>query len=356
MEMSKEGKALKGKMIGMLPPFADALILSNCHPSQKEEAHDKEPGLEPELTKALFNSLGAAADLQTVTNGDTTDFTIDIPNPNHVLYKPFFFDRLAEAGKFHTYYEALCHAFPHRKTLMGCSARYFKPLTGCPIVAPQPPATLHITAFVEAVRNLNSEFLVFLRGELEDLIDDDEEDEERVITQECVDSFVAGVFRNVAIQYHYDDCSHPINRMLHMDHIFSAVHMAVTLNGERNVAFVADNGGEPDTLIFKMKSGDAYVTCPAAILHGIETNKLDEKNCSVALQCRTWLSGEEAKIFHKNNEKTFIAVLNALERHPIILPTFSQWEQTFEELKESLAIDVSEEGIHNLVSFHNFLS
>jgi len=295
-----------------------------------------------------------------VKNSDLTRFTIDILPPKHLLFKPFFFDRKREAGRGHIYYEALCHGYPHREVMMGCSARYFGAKDATSVVCPHPPVTLHIAAFIEAVRNLNSDFLDFLRLLLESLVgetgDSGSGDVDATLTQECVDSFMDGIFRNVAIQYHFGAKSHPINQMLHIDHIFSALHMAVTLNGERKVAFVETTQEGYNNVILDMQPGDVYVSCPAAIWHGIETRALNKENCSVSLQCRTWLSAEHARVFHRNNVKTFCAVVSALEKHPIAIPTYSQWLRSFNHLKLTLDIDDSEEGAKSLFSFFNDVS
>lgn len=52
------------------------------------------------------------------------------------------------------------------------------------------------------------------------------------------DSVIDGAFRNVSIQIHYSSCSHTMDLLTHMDHVFSSLHMGVTLHGKRSVGFM----------------------------------------------------------------------------------------------------------------------
>lgn len=72
----------------------------------------------------------------------------------------------------------------------------------------------------------------------------DAEEERLRITQEAVDDFVAGAFQNVAIQLHFGAVSHDRQLLMHYDHVFSALHMAVTLNGQRTTGFAVSHKDE----------------------------------------------------------------------------------------------------------------
>jgi hypothetical protein len=53
-----------------------------------------------------------------------------------------------------------------------------------------------------------------------------------------------GAFRNLAIQFHYGTSSHERQLLMHYDHVFSALHMAVTLNGNRTTSFSVNHKEE----------------------------------------------------------------------------------------------------------------
>jgi hypothetical protein len=271
----------------------------------------KEKNRKLDIFSELLNSL-PDKDIQIIDKKDLDKFSIDILNPENENYKPFFFNRKSEYGENHLYYESLCHGLPTREIIYSCSARYN-------IEIPHQPCTLEIVAFIEAVRNLNKNFIKYIHDSLNKIKDMDKK-----ISQKFID----GIFRNVAIQYHYKQ-SKPMEQLFHVDHILSALHMAITLNGERSVGF-----SKNDLKIIKleMKKGDIYVTTPAFCFHGVEIK--ENKDKSIAIQFRTLLNPIASKILSNNYKKELNQIINhALEKYNIKIPSYQDWSETFENLK-----------------------
>jgi len=131
-------------------------------------------------------------------------------------------------------------------------------------------------------------------------------------------------------------------KTLHMDHINSALHMAVTLNGRRTVGFAREScTSESDFLLLGMKKGGVYVTTPASILHGISVPDLDEDDRSVALQCRSLLSVEDADFWYEkvHCEILFQSVTQALESYgeQFIMPTLEQYNEFYNQRVSNLS-------------------
>jgi hypothetical protein len=57
---------------------------------------------------------------------------------------------------------------------------------------------------------------------------------------------MAGAFRSVSIQLHYAGPSPPLQQVAHQDHVFSALHMGVTLHGRRDLAFMTAGASAKD--------------------------------------------------------------------------------------------------------------
>jgi hypothetical protein len=111
---------------------------------------------------------------------------------------------------------------------------------------------------------------------------------------------------------HYAASSPPLQKVAHQDHVFSALHMGVTLHGRRDLAFMTAGSSATDfvrmlapleniqfeyflvtfqlcefiiswflflyphtvALVLPMTSGDVYVSTPAGILHAVQTSEL----------------------------------------------------------------------------------
>jgi hypothetical protein len=315
----------------------DGVILSNHNITEEYPLQSSRSALDPKLIKRLLNSLGDPDDAFLLTE-DLGAFSIKIISPHHPEFRPVFFDRKNEYGKNHTYYEALCHALPTRDVLSCSSARYYNNHDGNSLMTKHLPCPLPITAFIESVRNINSTFLQHLETSLLSLTQT--YPPEPGNPQEIVKDFINGTFRNVAIQIHYNSPTYERPMLYHMDHVFSALHMAVTLNGRRTIGFSKSRDTVSDftEVSIDMQAGDVYVTTPAAILHGISVDNLEVKDRSVALQCRTLLGPESSKYWSKHVTVLCVEVGKLLAQYPIRLPSYIKWEREYTILENQLII------------------
>lgn len=306
-----------------------------------------QPAIELRLAQAMLDSLGTLSDTQLVGQDDSQDFTIDMHDPTQPGYKPFFFNRRSEYGRKHTYWEALCHTVfvesnnPADHVLKSASARYANRREGTAIDSLLIPATPEIGAFVDAVRAINAEYLDKLRDALVSSLN---------LAPALAQTFVDGVFRNVAIQYHFNEPSLTAAETMHLDHINSCLHMAVTLNGHRTVAFAKS---QADPLELVMHKGDVYLTTPAAILHGIGVPKLSEADRSVALQLRTFLPVDKAnELYAVDVGRLCLVILEQLKCCKIRMPTFEEWQKFLEKRKQ---LQVGKEGeAKRTITFTNY--
>ncbi|KAL6076429.1 hypothetical protein QOT17_002968 [Balamuthia mandrillaris] len=375
------GLTYKGSFIGRygneLPP---AVLLAG------------QPALEPALAEALLASLGLDLnEAVLVKKSDLENFSVTLENPVHAgeVYKPFFFDRQDEYGKGHAYWESLVHTADYEPLLKQpatdaqegdeekvkdnekaeeavvgsplfiktASARFTNRTAEASIETLLPPASLAICAFVDALREVNHEFLEELQKCLL-------EDGEGLLPEALVKRFVDGVWRNIAVQYHFSGASRSTEQTLHLDHVNSALHMAVTLHGQRAVAFARPSASEAETslgfslLELAMNKGDVYLTSPTAILHGISVGQRSKEDRSVALQLRTLLSVEDANqlAYGKQGQLRCLlgSVLKTLDRCQTLVrvPTLQEWDDCRQKRLEVLRRHSEEEGASSSSNGH----
>jgi len=198
---------------------------------------------------------------------------------------------------------------------------------------------MKISAFIDAMRDLNSEFLLKLKETiLQRALLNKQDGKNCTITEELTQRWIDGAFCNVAIQYHFNKASLSVSDTMHVDHINSALHMGVTLNGRRKVGFAK---GTFDFLEMDMNIGDIYLTTPAAIYHGIGVPTLKEEERSVSLQLRSFLSVDDANEWAKNDVNRnvlFLSTTEALEKYGdgFRIPTLSEWEGFYNKRVENL--------------------
>jgi len=162
------------------------------------------------------------------------------------------------------------------------------------------------------------------------------------ISDDIVHEFVDGAWRDVAIQIHFSGASRNLENLMHFDHVFSSLHMAVTLNGTRTVGFGKKYGQtNVENHLLHLAAGDVYCTTPAGILHGVCTDVLQSENRSVALQCRTLLGSKASKVWNAHTTQLCIIVSKALLQHPIHLPTYTQYEAMYNEMLSSSVVDAA---------------
>eukprot|EP01124_Arcella_intermedia_P035499 TRINITY_DN9063_c0_g1_i1.p2 TRINITY_DN9063_c0_g1~~TRINITY_DN9063_c0_g1_i1.p2 ORF type:complete len:149 (-),score=44.67 TRINITY_DN9063_c0_g1_i1:255-701(-) len=123
--------------------------------------------------------------------------------------------------------------------------------------------------------------------------------------------------------------------LLHQDHIFSSLHLALTLSGHRTVGLVTSSAPSEgyQYLLMHMNPGDIYITTPAGVLHGIEMEEMQGNECSVAIQFRWWMAQEVAESWARAQGEMCAAVAEALRAHPLRMPTYEEWVVVFEGLK-----------------------
>lgn len=142
------------------------------------------------------------------------------------------------------------------------------------------------------IKNLGFSFSLVTIARITKILDEKSQDK-LPLSNEMADSVIDGAFRNVSIQIHYSSCSHTMDLLTHMDHVFSSLHMGVTLHGRRSVGFMTPGDNPYNNIrinhhfssfslyfihfqakILEMEEGDIYITTPAAILHGIQMEDL----------------------------------------------------------------------------------
>jgi len=116
---------------------------------------------------------------------------------------------------------------------------------------------------------------------------------------------------------HFNNESLPANNTLHFDHINSCIHMAVTLNGTRDVLFCSNNNNNNNNNhTIKLKPNDIYMTSPTYIMHGIYVPKLNNNNASVALQLRTLPPTDIAsELYKKYTKGVCVIICKLLEKY-----------------------------------------
>jgi len=327
-----------GKLSGRLSNH-DGTIQSNHNTNTDYPLHSSSTALDPQLMKRLLESLGDPKEVFLIKSHDLQAFEINIISPQHPEYRPVFFDRKNEYGKNHTYYEALCHCLPHRDVIYSSSARYFNSKQGNSLLTKHLPSPLPITAFIESFRSINSEFLQNLETVLLALTES-HPPPANMNPQTVVKEFIDGAFRNIAIQIHFNSSSYERQMLYHMDHVFSALHMAVTLNGRRVIGFSLSINEIKDfrEVTLAMQPGDVYITTPAGILHGVSMDELTEDERSVAIQCRTLLGAESAKYWCEQVSPLCIEISKLLAKFPLRIPSYDEWEKEHAKLLEKLII------------------
>jgi len=118
--------------------------------------------------------------------------------------------------------------------------------------------------------------------------------------------------------------------------------MAVTLNGHRTIGFglMGSALGQTGTSEFpiSLAPGDVYVTTPAGILHGISVDNLPKNERSVALQCRTLLSGTGAAVWCRHTGELCVEIGTLLENFPLRIPTHAEWEVEFKRMSAEVKV------------------
>jgi hypothetical protein len=291
--------------------------------------------MDPKITKSLKKSLGEITDMQLTRNDDKLAWQLDMPNPlRGNKYKPFFFERGSEYGTEHHYYEALCHASSsnHRFALLPSStARYANRKAKKSFPTVLIPATMPVTAYVDSLRQVNKPFLETLHARIGAL---------EGINAEALDAFMEGLFRNAAIQVHFGGNSEPIERGLHLDHLHSALHMALTLNGTRDILFIRD---EEVRLDHTLAEGDVYVTSPTRVMHGIHVPKCKAKEASISIQLRTLMSCATADSIYPFSDQICDIILDLLREHDGIfsLPSFDEFQQALLAIEAELTTQIA---------------
>lgn len=133
---------------------------------------------------------------------------------------------------------------------------------------------------------------------------------------------------------------------MHLDHINSCIHMAVTINGRRavglNIGETVDEAGmfAPKFFEMGMEKGDIYLTSPTSVLHGIHIEKLSEEDRSVALQLRTLVSVETANalMLRPNVHLLLHSILRLLGEEStdmkVRMPTWDEFQKALQNRKE----------------------
>lgn len=336
----------KGNVSGRVPEPFPAVLLA------------KQPALDQRLVAALLDSFGPLEEVQLVRNDDRKAFTIDMDDPTHPRYKPFFYNRGGEYGRNHSYWEALCHSMPVDSEdpadhlLVSASARYADRRKRKAIGMRMIPGTHEINAFVDALRTVNAEFLDHLRGALlkkEEFLNVDDR-------AGVIDRFIEGIWRNCAVQFHFGAESLSAKHTLHLDHVNSCLHMAVTLNGQRTVGFAVEEWWPDELMELKMEKGDVYLTSPAAIYHGVGVDEASEDARSVALQLRTYLSVADADALTADGSfslyEVILAELDCFQGR-IRMPSFDEWRHHLNERMKLFPKQEDAEAKPGKVQFQN---
>lgn len=324
---ANEKRAIEGQ--GFLEAIYEGPVLGRTDFDGHGVILMKQPAMDPRIVQSMLDSFGPTASLPLTLENDTQEFTIEMQDPTEKGYRPFFYDRQSEYGNDHKYYESLCHTLliespnPQDHVIKSASARFANRRDKLTIDSLLIPATPEIGAFVDAIKDVNQKYLAHLEQSLV----------AAKVAPELAKSFVDGVFRNVAIQYHFGKASKTAKQTQHLDHINSSLHMAVTLNGRRTVAFGLpfSPDGNDNYAMFEMEKGDIYLTSPTAIYHGIGVPTLAEPERSVALQLRTLLNVQDGNRLNEtaNTSVLFNTIRDTLHDYAgkFRIPTFDEYNK-----------------------------
>mmetsp|Transcript_96580 Transcript_96580/g.216299 ORF Transcript_96580/g.216299 Transcript_96580/m.216299 type:complete len:604 (-) Transcript_96580:197-2008(-) len=161
----------------------------------------------------------------------------------------------------------------------------FVPRLGCR--GPARRATRHVMAFAEAFREVNA---IVWSGIIKDL-------KVLAAAPNCSEELqgVCDLFRiamedgrhfGAAEVQHYSGDG--FEGRLHIDGVTSALHLAVTLGGERDLLMTSStevSGAEADD-VFRMRQGDAYLTSPSLFQHKVTFPSCKPENAAVSLHMR----------------------------------------------------------------------
>jgi hypothetical protein len=277
--------------------------------------------LDEKITNDIKSNLKPLDESTIIGLDDMKEWTIEIDNPQIISkYYPPIFNRRSEYAKHHSYFEMLSHASSgsdRHKLIESSNARYAKRYESSYRTTLY-PCTIQIMALIEQIHKLNKQFKLDLTNSL------------KAKSIPHSDEIVSGMFRNVAVQFHFNKPSLPAEKTLHLDHINSCIHIAITLNGTRDILFVDKN---LDRQKITLKPNNVYLTSPTYVLHGIEVPELAEDNASISIQLRTLLSPESATNLYKNHTKDVCAIIcDVLKRYDgkIVLPTYDEYRAELE--------------------------
>lgn len=301
--------------------------------------------LDEKITNDIKSNLKPLDDSMIISLDDMKEWTIEIDNPQIISkYYPPIFNRRSEYAKHHSYFEMLCHSSSgsNRHNLIESSnARYAKRYESSYRTTLY-PCTIQIMALVELIHKLNKQFKLDLIESLKN----------KSIPH--YDEIVSGMFRNVAVQFHFNKPSLPAEKTLHLDHINSCIHIAITLSGTRNILFSDKN---LDRQKITLKPNNVYLTSPTYVLHGIEVPELSENNASISIQLRTLLSPESATDLYKNHTKAVCKVVcDTLKKYDgkFILPSYEEYKTELDAIvKEAFITYSTNTPLPLKVEYHN---
>ena len=278
-------------------------------------------------------------------------WSISINNPE--LYKQYkipFFNRYNEYGDNHIYYEALLHGESDSNNIFNIittSTPRFNDRGEIAINQDLLPANIYIISFIDSFREINSKLLNELEIEL------------KLISFPYIKEFILGLFKNIAIQIHYGEPTKNINTLMHKDLINSAIHLSLTLSGNRDVIFQPNIRKKNNIFTLHCKQQTVYLTSPTKISHGIKVSKINNNNNpSIAIQFRTLLSSKIATKLGQPElrNKLCSVVLKVLKRlnQNIVLPTYQQFYNKYIELIDRANLKLkSKRKINPNIIYHN---
>jgi hypothetical protein len=279
------------------------------------------------------------------------EWSTSINNPEYYKeYKIPFFNRFNEYGDNHIYYEALLHGDSNNIfNIITTSTPRFNNKGEIAICQDLLPANIFIISFIDSFREINNQFLLDLESEL------------NLISFPYAKEFVSGCFKNLAIQIHSGEPTRNVNTLMHKDLINSAIHLSLTLSGNRDVIFQPNIKKKNNLFTLNCKQQTLYLTSPTKICHGIRTNKISNNNNinpSIAIQFRTLLSTTIAtKIGQPELRNKLCTIILKLLRkwdQTIMLPTYQQFNKTYSELINMANLNLtSKQNISRTIVYNN---
>lgn len=216
----------------------------------------------------------------------------------------------------HAYYEGCFHCLPGESSVEAVHPRWGHDYQ-------KPAAPLRFRAFAESVRRANADVITCMK---EHMLPGS-------VLRETFENDM--VFADLAIQMHFGDAVDASQVKWHVDAPNSALHMAVSLQGERTLKLKVRRPTEVKLGVVDelQHPCDVYVGNPLAYEHGLEYPQATWDDRVIACQYRLLMSREDMVSCKKPaGLKGMTKIATDIVHEVITMPTLQQVEEVAEEL------------------------